>query len=105
MVTVRNDGTTSRTPAIAARWMASARAIARAFTAASMRSANSTTSPESPAATIRMLRERVEEPAVNAAEAPVRHHDDEVALPVLVDDGRHDCIERLGGARRPAVRA
>src|SRR5215831_7873218 len=105
MVTVRNDGTTSRTPAIAARWMASARAIACAFTAASMRSSNSTTSAESPAATVRILRERVEKAAMNAAEAAVRHHDDEIALPVLVDDGRHNRVERLRGTRRPGPRA
>src|SRR5437870_13285918 len=70
----------------------------------SIRSSNSTTIAESPAVTIRM-RQRVQELPMNAAEAAVRHHDDEVAVAMLADDRGDDVVERVGGPRRLALRS
>ena len=37
---------------------------------------------------------------MNAAEAAVRHDDDEIAGPMLADDGADDVVDRIGLARR-----
>src|SRR5438034_10627332 len=71
----------------------------------SIRSSNSTTTAESPAVTIRMLIQRVEQLTMNAAEAAVRHHDDEVAVAMLADDRGDNVVERVGGACRLALRS
>src|SRR6266513_5898871 len=71
----------------------------------SIRSSNSTTTAESPAVTIRMLIQRVEQLTMNAAEAAVRHHDDEIAFTMLAHDRRDDVVERVGGARRLSLRS
>ena len=85
---IGTSGMTSRTPARCSEATAAAIAIARALTAGSMTASSSSSSAESPASRIPspdsrvpagFTCQRLQQLAVNPAEAPVRHQHDDVA--------------------------
>src|SRR6266567_568856 len=111
--------------------MASATEIARALTAGSIRSSNSTTSAESPAGTTRKSitpnalsagagntgsplarlfplasvdrAERPQQLLMDPAESAVRHQDDEIALSMLANDRADNPVEGFGFAGAAAT--
>src|SRR5688572_7935694 len=111
--TERNVDTTSRTPRIPSARTTAAMAIACALTCASMTASSSSSRAESPASLtagtiVRVagsMFQGVQELAMDAAEAAVRHQHDNVPLAMLPDDRADDLVVVRQVTRAPALGA